>query len=109
MDRKENRARRFHEIEKGATAAPFFDGRGQLTASCRPSSSRPWLSSPLSFIPPFIWVCLRERSDVVLWLPPGTLTRFIVARRVEAPSGPAPLRPGYERVMFRLSSSLGMA
>ena len=41
------------EIERGATAAPFICGRGQLTVSCRPSSSRPWLSSPLSFIPPF--------------------------------------------------------
>src|SRR5678816_893185 len=38
-------------------APPFFDGRGQLNVSCRPSSSRPWLSSPLSVIPPFIWVC----------------------------------------------------
>ena len=50
------------KLKKGATAAPFFDGRGQLTVSCRPSSSRPWLSSPLSVIPPFIWVYLRERS-----------------------------------------------
>src|SRR5438094_10428198 len=44
----------------GAAAAPanpwrpLFDGRGQLTVSCRPSSSRPWLSLPLSVIPPFI-------------------------------------------------------
>src|SRR5215467_15514392 len=38
-------------------AAPFFYcGRGWLSASCRPSSSHPWLSSPLSSIPPFIWV-----------------------------------------------------
>src|SRR5688572_32319510 len=41
---------------------PLFDGRGQLTVSCRPSSSRPWLSLPLSVIPPFIWVYLRECS-----------------------------------------------
>ena len=48
--------------KRGRLGAPFFDGRGQLTVSCRPSSSRPWLSLPLSVIPPFIWVYLRECS-----------------------------------------------
>jgi len=36
--------------------APFFSReRSAITVSCRPSSSRPWLSSPLSVIPPFMW------------------------------------------------------
>src|SRR2546426_2791862 len=46
--------------KRGRQPPPFFDGRGQLTVSCRPSSSRPWLSSPLSVIPPFKWVCLAR-------------------------------------------------
>ena len=41
------------KLKRGRRPPPFFDGRGRLTASCRPSSSRPWLSSPLSVIPPF--------------------------------------------------------
>jgi hypothetical protein len=49
--------------KKGATAAPFsYCGRGRLSVSCRPSSSRPWLSSPLSFIPPFMWVSREHCS-----------------------------------------------
>src|SRR5438034_4016177 len=54
------KVRRWAYVEKGAPQRPLFDGRGQLSVSCRPSSSRPWLSLPLSVIPPFIWVCLRE-------------------------------------------------
>src|SRR2546427_1601410 len=46
--------------KRGRQPPPFFDGRGQLTVSCRPSSSRPWLSSPLSVIPPFMWVLLAR-------------------------------------------------
>src|SRR5436190_21992564 len=93
MDRKENRARRFHEIEKGATAAPFFDGRGQLTASCRPSSSRPWLSSPLSLIPPFMWVWLaRVHRDVLVaaaWHAHPRVTRRFGALPCRASGGAA--------------------
>src|SRR6266545_6350657 len=43
---------------------PLFDGRGQLTVSCRPSSSRPWLSSPLSVIPPFTWVTCESALEI---------------------------------------------
>ncbi len=49
-------ATRATKLKRGRRPPPFSDGRGQLTASCRPSSSRPWLSLPLSFIPPFMWV-----------------------------------------------------
>ena len=48
--------RRRPYAKKGATGAPFFGGRGRLTASCRPSSSRPWLLSlPLRLSPPSLW------------------------------------------------------
>jgi hypothetical protein len=63
------------QLKRGRRPPPFICGRGQLTVSCRPSSSRPWLSSPLSFIPPFMWDSLRKRSRHHSWLPPGTLTR----------------------------------
>src|SRR5204862_2958134 len=51
-------------MRRGRPPPPLIDGRGQLSVSCRPSSSRPWLSSPLSLIPPFIrvWFGLRERQ-----------------------------------------------
>src|SRR5258708_3125609 len=57
---RSRKTRRWAYMEKGAPRRPLFDGRGQLSVSCRPSSSRPWLSLPLSVIPPFIWVYLRE-------------------------------------------------
>jgi cyclophilin family peptidyl-prolyl cis-trans isomerase len=63
------------KLKRGRRPPPFIDGRGRLTVSCRPSSSRPWLSSPLSVIPPFMLGLLRERSRASSWLPPGTLTR----------------------------------
>src|ERR671937_1544178 len=78
--RQQGLAVRARKLKRGRTNAPFYDGRGQLTVSCRPSSSRPWLSSPLSLIPPFMWDSVRERSNHPLWLPPGTLTDAVAPR-----------------------------
>ena len=92
----------------GDTAPPFFDGRGQLTVSCRPSSSRPWLSLPLSVIPPFIWVYLREGSFVTRSPPGGCrLARSPDAGplRVGAPSTLLSWRKGEAKIL----TSLGMA
>ena len=84
------------KLKKGATAAPFFDGRGQLTVSCRPSSSRPWLSSPLSFIPPFMWVWLARAltifdSVAAAWHAHPTVgaRRFVAPSAVSGPGEPA--------------------
>jgi hypothetical protein len=55
-------------MEKGGDSRPlFYCGRGRLTVSCRPSSSRPWLSSPLCSIPPFIWVSRVASSVAAAW------------------------------------------
>ena len=117
--RTRNRSKRRAYMEKGAPRRPLFDGRGQLSVSCRPSSSRPWLSLPLSVIPPFIWVYLRERSRHSLlrgpscsgvtrtpwWLPPGTLTRCRPSSR-RGTFHAAQLRKGEAKTF---STSLGMA
>ena len=50
---------RREKMKRGRRPPPLY-GRGRLSASCRPSSSRPWLSSPLSLIPPFVWDSVRE-------------------------------------------------
>ncbi len=43
-------------LKGGPRWPPFFLYRERsVTVSCRPSSSRPWLSSPLCLIPPFSW------------------------------------------------------
>src|SRR5215510_1032301 len=56
------------KMEKGGGSRPlFYCGRGRLTVSCRPSSSRPWLSSPLCSIPPFIWVSRVASSVAAAW------------------------------------------
>src|SRR5215468_1479357 len=55
-------------MEKGGDSRPlFYCGRGRLTVSCRPSSSRPWLSSPLCSIPPFMWVSRVASSVAAAW------------------------------------------
>ena len=83
--------------EKGANGAPFFDGRGQLSVSCRPSSSRPWLSLPLSVIPPFMWVCIAR-----------ALTSSPVAAAWHAHSMPALLASGTgERRLTRSQRFVG--
>ena len=70
--------------KRGRPAAPFFSGRGELTASCRPSSSRPWLLSlPLRLSPPSLWDsdCEEPVSAVAAPLPPGTSACAVGARR----------------------------
>jgi hypothetical protein len=42
------------KLKRGRRPPPFMSGEVGFTVSCRPSSSRPWLSSPLSVIPPFM-------------------------------------------------------
>ena len=62
--------------KRGATIAPLFRiGRGWLTASCRPFSCRPWLSSlPLSVSPPSRAVVRGAINCTARPLPPGTPT-----------------------------------
>ena len=50
-------------MKRGRRPPPLFDGRGRLTVFCRPSSSRPWLSSPLSVIPPFLWPSVARAAQ----------------------------------------------
>jgi hypothetical protein len=49
-------SRRSASSKKGGDGRPLFQRERQLTASCRPSSSRPWpSSSPLRLSPPSLW------------------------------------------------------
>jgi len=51
---------------KGGDSRPLYRRARSATVSCRPSSSRPWLSLPLSVIPPFMWDDLRERPTALV-------------------------------------------
>src|SRR3954454_9250285 len=42
------------KVKRGRRPPPFFR-TGEVTASFRPSSSRPWLSSPCLLSPPSCW------------------------------------------------------
>jgi hypothetical protein len=77
--------------KKGGDGRPLLWQVRWLTASCRPSSSRPWPSSlPLRFIPPFArGICAGCHRSAAL-LPPGTSACVVGARRF-AGSTPADL------------------
>src|SRR5262245_28242347 len=54
-------------MEKGADPSdhrPLFYAVRTLSVSCQPSSSRPWLSLPLSVIPPFVGSDLSAQGMV---------------------------------------------
>jgi hypothetical protein len=84
------------ECKNGGDRRPRFWRDAAVTASCRPSSSRPWhSSSPLRFIPPFVWDSIAKSIlRIAAPLPPGTLApRPYAARSLRLPRPCLPRRP----------------